>query len=106
MIAEAYLNFCSLGAVVFVLLVGCALGVFVSWVSDRRSPLLFAAEATAMSFLLWWARSESVRVVRPVVWGCILPCFLLCALARVARGNGGSGHAREVLSRARYSKQG
>ena len=106
MIAEAYLNFCSLGAVVFVLLVGCALGVFVSWVSDRRSPLLFAAEATAMSFLLWWARSESVRVVRPVVWGCILPCFLLCALARAARGNGGSGHAREVLSRARYSKQG
>jgi hypothetical protein len=81
-VAESYLNFGWLGP--FVLCVfGFALGRFAQWASCSASLLRAAVAATFVSSFLFFARSETGAIVRPLFWCSLMPFLACCLLARV-----------------------
>lgn len=91
-IAEAYFNFGWFGIPVIISLIGFLIGR----VSRRNSagglPVTIFIEANVMSFLLFFARSESNSLLRFIIWYVFIPCgfMLVCS---VFRKNGHSLHA-------------
>ena len=86
-IAEAYLNFSWVGTLVFMSGIGYILARFVLWVWKRPDPLRLAIEAIFISFVLFFARGDSNRIVRSIFWEGLIPSLLVmyvynCRLTR------------------------
>ena len=75
-IAEAYLNFGSIGAPFLVFFLGLGLASFQLWADRSGGSLELACVACYMSYVLFFARSEACIVVRPLFWHSMLPYFV------------------------------
>ncbi|MBX3234786.1 MAG: O-antigen polysaccharide polymerase Wzy [Nitrospiraceae bacterium] len=80
MIAEAYLNFSSIGAPLAMSVMGYLLSAFVCWSLRFPDALKLALQAILMSFVLFVARAESHLIVRPIFWECLVPYWFILYL--------------------------
>lgn len=80
MIAEAYLNFSSIGGPLAVGVMGYLLSAFVCWTFSNPDALKLALQAILMSFVLFVARAESHLVIRPIFWECLVPYLFILYL--------------------------
>ncbi len=82
-IAEAYLNFGWPGAPLFLGLVGFLFAKLVFWACRMGSPAKLAVIASFTGFVIFWARGESIDVVRPLVWYALVPYLLIRLVASI-----------------------
>ena len=82
-IAEAYLNFGSIGVPAVMLVLGLLYSKFVLWAQRSRDPLKLAMVATYGVFVLKYARTEASWIVRPLVWYALVPYALVLLVARL-----------------------
>ncbi|THF87148.1 O-antigen polysaccharide polymerase Wzy [Deinococcus sp. KSM4-11] len=73
--AEAYANFGLVGGVIGFLAVGLLVQGLLTRFSRPTNALHVVLMAVTLSFLLLWARGESVSYVRPIVWFVLLPAL-------------------------------
>lgn len=76
-IAEAYANFSWCGPPIVLGLLGFFLAKFVRQTRQNPSPFKFALEAVLLTGILVLPRSEIGVCLRPFVWYCLIPYFLL-----------------------------
>jgi len=81
-IAEAYLNFGTVGCVFVAAILGFMLARAVRWADAVRYPLGFALVAASLSTCLKYVRADSTELVRPLVWYAILPCLLVLLVSK------------------------
>ncbi len=84
-IAEAYLNWGWIGALLFLGLVGYCFAKLVFWSCRTGAPAKLAVVASFLSFVIFWARGESIDVVRPLVWYALIPYLLIRLVASIDR---------------------
>ncbi len=84
MIAEAYINGHKGGAVLVMFAAGFLLASFVAWARSRGHVFHLCIEAIVISVLLALPRSESLAVVRQIVWCAVVP-YLVVRFARSSR---------------------
>lgn len=82
-IAEAYLNFGWPGAPLFLGLVGFLFAKLVFWACRMGSPAKLAAIASFTGFVIFWARGESIDIVRPLIWYALVPYLLIRLVASI-----------------------
>jgi oligosaccharide repeat unit polymerase len=81
-IAEAYLNFGWVGAPLCLAVLGWLWGKLVWWGETSGDSAKIAMVASFFAFALFFARSESAAIVRPLVWYALLPYFVVLVIAR------------------------
>jgi len=79
-IAEAYLNFGWIGTPIALALMGFMFANFISWASRYTEPGKMALLASFISFFLFFPRSESALLVRPLFWYSLIPYWVVCFL--------------------------
>jgi oligosaccharide repeat unit polymerase len=84
-IAEAYLNFGWMGAGTVLFVIGYLYARFVLWARYAKQPERLAALASFVAFFLFFARSESAVIFRPLVWYALLPYLSIRLLTSVMR---------------------
>lgn len=72
-VAEAYINFGWFGVTFLLLIFGFLFARMISWAERYNNPARVAALATYMSFFLFFSRSETFSIIRPLVWYMIVP---------------------------------
>lgn len=72
-IAEAYLNFGGFGVPVAAGIIGFLFGKLVLWADRSADPGKWAMIASFSAFFLFFARSESAHIIRPLLWYSFLP---------------------------------
>ena len=82
-IAEAYLNFGSVGVPFVMMVVGFLLCRFVLWADIGSAPARIAAVATLTAFTLSYARGEASFIVRPLLWYALGPYVAVGLLQKV-----------------------
>jgi len=80
-IAEAYLNFGPVGAVLFLGALGVLLSFLVSWAYSGREPARLVVVATLCSSMLIFVRGEFLYQSRMIAWYAFLPYCTLRALS-------------------------
>ena len=104
-IAEAYANFGWL-AVLPCLAIGFGIGSLQSWSSapGRYLAVRLAAVASYLPFILFWARSESLTIVRPLLWYALIPAAAVYAFDRISL-KGSSPHREGGQARDKHVAQ-
>ncbi len=72
-IAEAYLNFGWVGTPIALGVIGFFFVNLILWAVRYNDPAKMAMLASFISFFLFYTRSESALVVRPLVWYSLIP---------------------------------
>lgn len=72
-IAEAYLNFGWIGSAIALTGMGFLYGRLILWATLSKDPAKFSAVASFTAFFLFYARAETLLIVRPLVWYSLLP---------------------------------
>lgn len=72
-IAEAYLNFGWVGVPITAAVIGFLFGKLVLWADRCCNPGRWAMIASFLAFFLFFARSETAHVIRPLVWYSFIP---------------------------------
>lgn len=95
-IAETYANFGEFGGLLAMFALGAIFAAVFSWgaFSDDRAKI--AVAATFLSFLAYFARGESLYVVRPLVWYALMPASMAWLLAQVVSRRGRPAKRKEV----------
>jgi hypothetical protein len=86
-VAEAYANLSWLGPLAL-LVIGFAFVRFRGWAEEGADPARLAALASFLAFFLFFPRSESVTVVRPLVWYSLAPYAVVLLLRSRRRRRG------------------
>ena len=84
-IAEAYVNFGWLGVPFVLSFIGFCFGRFSIWGDRLDDRPRIAALGTFLAFFLVFARSESLNVIRPLIWYCMLPFSMVRGLASLRK---------------------
>jgi len=81
-VAEPYLNFGTIGVVLFFLLLGLAIQSWDRWLS--RDPFRAAIGAATFGFVLWTVRNDSVEVFRAAAFASatVLAAWIACRIRR------------------------
>lgn len=91
-IAEAYLDWGWIGAPLFLGLVGYCFARLIFWGCRTGAPAKLAVVASFLSFVIFWARGESIDVVRPLVWYSLVPYLMILFVAYMDRRDLGPMH--------------
>lgn len=81
MIAEAYLNFGWLGSPILMGIMGFLFVRFIVWGGKPWEPAKMATLASFLSFVLFFPRSESAAMIRPLIWYAALPFGIVSFLS-------------------------
>lgn len=84
-IAETYLNFGWVGALIVMVVMGFAYAAFVCWADQKERYARMATIASFLVFFLFFARSETAAIVRPLVWYSLLPFLMTLIVSRLFR---------------------
>ncbi|MEI8061225.1 MAG: O-antigen polysaccharide polymerase Wzy [Candidatus Berkelbacteria bacterium] len=76
-IAEAYANFGFYGSWIITMVIGIFFVSISEFAEIRKDKLYFAGLAAYLSFFLFFARGESVGIIRPFFWYSLLPIGLV-----------------------------
>ena len=80
-IAEAYVNFGFWGAPLVTCLIGYGVGRMSRW-TEHAQPAALAAAAVSLSYLLFYARSETTDAFRGIVWYSMFPYLAVDLMPR------------------------
>jgi hypothetical protein len=97
-IAEAFLNWGWVGGPLFLGIVGFVLAKLFFWGCRTGDPARLMVVASFLSSIIFWARGESINVVRPLVWYALVPYGLILLVASINRRGIGP---RDLWLRAR-----
>lgn len=81
-IAEAYANFGISGSLWVSMILGLLFVSFSEFAETSKNRIYLAGLATYLSFFLFFARSESVAIVRPLFWYALAPVGLVALINR------------------------
>ncbi|MHB8647540.1 MAG: O-antigen polysaccharide polymerase Wzy [Thermomicrobiales bacterium] len=84
-IAEAYLNWGWIGGPIFLGIVGFFFAQLVYWGCSTADPARLAVVASFLTFVVFWARGESINIVRPLVWYSLVPYLMILFVAYMDR---------------------
>lgn len=84
-IAEAYLNWGWIGGPIFLGIIGFLFAQLVYWGYGTGSPARMAVVASFLCFVIFWARGESINIVRPLVWYSLVPYLMILFVAYMDR---------------------
>ncbi len=84
-IAEAYLNWGWIGGPIFLGIVGFFFAQLVYWGCSAATPARMAVVASFLTFIIFWARGESINIVRPLVWYSLVPYLMILFVAYMDR---------------------
>ena len=76
-IAESYANFSWYGPPIVLGVLGFFLAKFTLWTRRNAHPFAFALEAVLLIYILVLPRAETAVCLRPIVWFCVIPFFLI-----------------------------
>ena len=79
-IAESYLNFGWTGSPFVLFGFGFVYTKLVFWAQNSRDPARIAMLASFLAFFLFFARSESVLVIRPLIWYALVPYLMVLSI--------------------------
>jgi oligosaccharide repeat unit polymerase len=79
-IAESYLNFGWLGCPIVLFAFGFAYAKLVFWAQQSIDIARIAMLASFLSFFLFFPRSESVVVIRPLIWYALVPYLMVLSI--------------------------
>ena len=79
-IAESYLNFGWIGSPLLLFGLGIAYAKLVFWAQEADDPARMAMLASFLSFVLFFPRSESALVVRPLIWYAFVPYLMVLSI--------------------------
>jgi oligosaccharide repeat unit polymerase len=79
-IAESYLNFGWIGSPLVLFGFGFAYAKLVFWAQKSRDPARIAMLGSFLAFFLFFARSESVLVIRPLIWYALVPYLMVVSI--------------------------
>lgn len=91
-IAEAYLNWGWIGGPIFLGIVGFFFARLVYWGCSAAAPARMAVVASFLTFIVFWARGESINIVRPLVWYSLMPYLMILFVAYMDRRGLGPMH--------------
>ncbi len=103
-IAEAYLNFSSVGVLVILLVLGFFYALFSLWADQRSRTARLATIASFLVFFLFFARAESITVFRPLVWYSLLPYVMVLIVSKLFKRRFETQHNVQSSER-RYADQ-
>lgn len=84
-IAEAYLNWGWIGGPIFLGIVGFFFARLVCWGCCAAAPARMAVVASFLTFIVFWARGESINIVRPLVWYALMPYLMILFVSYMDR---------------------
>jgi len=79
-IAESYLNFGWIGSPLVLFGFGFAYAKLVFWAQKSGDPARIAMLGSFLAFVLFFARSESVLVIRPLIWYALVPYLMVLSI--------------------------
>jgi len=84
-IAESYLNFGWIGSPVVLFGLGFVYAKLVFWAQNSGDPARIAMLGSFLAFFLFFARSESVLVIRPLIWYALIPYLMALSIRYIKK---------------------